>query len=420
MDHNSSPTASPTRASTGEESAPTPAPPAAGPARAEPDGPSRRVPAFARLERARITGEAASHGRIASVDALRGFDMFWIMGGDVIIKSLDYVLDTPTTRFLAYHMDHAEWVGFRFYDIIMPLFVLLAGVSIPFAFSKRLAGLNSKAALWPQVLKRVLILWILGMAIQGGLLTYDVEQLSLFSNTLQAIAVGYLIATVLVLYLPVIAQIIATGALMAAFWWVMENVPVPGAGAGLYEPDRNIALFIDLAILGPFQDGTSYTWILSSLNFGATAMLGVFAGYVLRSGSRPYTKVVALLAGGVALVLLGQLLGTWHPIIKHLWTSSFVLFSGGLCFLLLGVFYLVIDVWRFAWWSKPFIVIGSNSIVAYTAWHLFDFGLVADVFIAAFEPMAGDWWPFMRNVSSFLVLFLILLLMYRNRIFVKI
>lgn len=372
-----------------------------------------------RLERARITGDATSPGRIASVDALRGFDMFWIMGGDWIVKSFHDVAGTPTTAVLAYHMDHADWLGYRFYDTVMPLFLLLAGVSIPFAFPKRLAS-DSKASLWPHVLKRVAILWILGMAVQGGLLTYDVERFSLFSNTLQAIAVGYLVATVLVLYLPVTGQIAATAALLGAFWWVMEFVPVPGAGAGLYEPEQNIARTIDLAVLGPFQDGTTYTWVLSSLTFVGTVMLGVFAGYILRSGARPVTKGLALLGGGAGLVALGLLWSLWHPLIKHLWTGSFVLFAGGVCFLLLGVFYLVIDVWGFAWWARPFVIIGANSIVAYVSWHLFDFGLVADVFIAALQPMVGDWWPFLRNVGATVVLFWILRLMYRHKIFVKI
>ncbi|MBK8463888.1 MAG: DUF5009 domain-containing protein [Nigerium sp.] len=398
-----------------------PAPPSVSASTGEgPAGASHRRGVLAGLESARITGASGSGDRIASVDALRGFDMFWIMGGDWIVTSLHLAMGTSTTAFLAYHMDHAEWEGFRFYDIIMPLFLWLAGVSIPFAYSKRLSRTNSKAALWPQILKRVAILWILGMAVQGGLLTYDPAQFSLFSNTLQAIAVGYLGATILALYLPVRIQLLVTGVLMAVFWWVMENVPVPGVGAGFHEPDLNIALWIDMAVLGRFQDGTNYTWILSSMNFVATVMLGVFAGYLLRSGLGAYRKVLALAVAGAALVCLGLLWSGWHPLIKQLWTGSFVLFSAGLCFLLLGVFYLVIDVWHVAWWAKPFMIIGANSIVAYVAWHLFDFGLVADVFLAPLETKVGDWWRFVHDVGATLVLFWILALMHRHRFFVKI
>jgi predicted acyltransferase len=372
------------------------------------------------LEKFRITSEAVAGNRIVSIDALRGFDMFWIMGGEIIFKSLDNIFHSPATQFISTQLDHVEWLGFRFYDIIMPLFVLLAGVSLPFSFSKRLAASGSKASLWPHILKRFIILWILGMAVQGGLLTYNPDEFSLYSNTLQSIAVGYVIAAVFVLYLPVRVQILATLGLMLAYWFVMAVVPVPGIGAGVYTPRENIALYIDNAILGKFQDGTTYTWILSSLNFGATAMLGVFAGYILKSGSKSIRKVWVLLISGIALIVLARVWHPAHPIIKHIWTGSFVLFSGGLCYLLLALFYLVIDAWSVQKLSRPFVIIGANSIVAYTAWHLFDFGLVSDVFTKGLQPFTGDWYPLIRSVAAFMVLFLILRYMYRNKIFVKV
>ena len=373
-----------------------------------------------KLEKFRITPEPATGRRIVSIDALRGFDMFWIMGGEIIFKSLDNIFHSPATQFISIQLDHVEWLGFRFYDIIMPLFVLLAGVSLPFSFSKRLAGSGSKATLWPHILKRFIILWILGMAVQGGLLTYNPDEFSFYSNTLQSIAVGYVIAAVFVLYLPVRVQMISTLGLMLAYWFVMAVIPVPGIGAGVYTPHENIALFIDNAILGRFQDGTTYTWILSSLNFGATAMLGVFAGYILKSGSKGIQKVWVLLISGIALIVLARVWHLAHPIIKHIWTGSFVMFSGGLCYLLLALFYLVTDAWNVQKWAKPFVIIGTNSIVAYTAWHLFDFGLVSDVFTNGLQPFTGDWYPLIRSIGAFTVIFLMLRYMYRNRIFVKV
>ena len=229
---------------------------------------------FTALEQFRIRADATKGARLLSVDALRGFDMFWIMGGEIIFKSLDNIFHSSTTQFIALQLDHVEWLGFRFYDIIMPLFVWLAGVSMPFSIAARLGKNNSKAALWPHIIRRFLILWILGMIVQGNLLTYDAGMFKFYSNTLQAIAAGYLIASVLVLYVNVRGQIIATLALMLVYWLIMSVVPVPGAGSGMYEPDANAAIYIDKLILGRFQDGTTYTWILSSLNFGATAMLG--------------------------------------------------------------------------------------------------------------------------------------------------
>ncbi len=375
---------------------------------------------FSSLEQYRVKPAVEKAGRLLSVDALRGFDMFWIMGGEVIFKSLDLIFHSKTTGFISTQLDHVEWLGFRFYDIIMPLFVWLAGVSMPFSMASRLGRNPDKSALWPHIIKRVIILWILGMMVQGSLLSYDPDRIKFYSNTLQAIAAGYLIACVFILYLNVRMQIVATIGLMMIYWLVMVFVPVPGAGANLYLPEQNIALFIDKLLLGRFQDGTTYTWIFSSLNFGATAMLGVFAGYLLKSNRTPVYKFRWLLIAGAGLIVLAKLWHPVHPIIKHIWTGSFVLFAGGICYLMMAFFYLMTDMIKTNSWSKPFIIIGSNAIVAYTAWHLFDFGLVSDVFTGGLEKYTGNWYPFIRAVAAFVVIFLILRYMYRKKIFVKV
>jgi predicted acyltransferase len=367
-----------------------------------------------------IPEKGSSTGRVLSVDALRGFDMFWIMGGEVIFKSLDNIFHAPATRFISTQLDHVEWLGFRFYDIIMPLFVLLAGVSIPFAFSRRLGRVSSRAELWPHIIKRFLILWVLGMAVQGNLLTYDTHEFKFYSNTLQSIAVGYVIASLFVLYFRVRWQLLGTVLLMLVYWAFLSLVPVPGYGAGEYTPEGNFAIYFDKLILGRFQDGTTYSWIISSLNFGATAMLGVFAGYILKSGFGGMRKVMLLLALGIGMIALARVWDLVHPIVKHIWTGSFVLFSGGLCYLLLAVFYLLVDELKFQGWSRAFVIIGSNSILAYTAWHLFDFGLVSDVFTRGLEPMTGSWYPFIRSVAAFLVIYLILRYLYFRKIFLKV
>lgn len=372
------------------------------------------------LEHFRVRPTTEKSGRLLSIDALRGFDMFWIMGGELIFKSLDLIFQSRTTGFINTQLDHVEWLGFRFYDIIMPLFVWLAGVSLPFSMAARLGRNPDKAALWPHIIKRFLILWVLGMMVQGNLLTYDPENFKFYSNTLQAIAAGYLIACVFILYLSVRLQILASIGLMMIYWVVMAVVPVPGAGANVYLPEQNIALYFDKLLLGRFQDGTTYTWILSSLNFGATAMLGVFAGYLLKSAHPSKYKFRALVIAGAGMIILGKLWHPAHPIIKHIWTGSFVLFAGGICYLMMAFFYLTVDMFKTKGWAQPFIIIGSNAIVAYTAWHLFDFGLVSDVFTGGLEKYTGNWYPFIRAIAAFLVIFLILRYMYRKKIFIKV
>lgn len=358
--------------------------------------------------------------RVLSVDALRGFDMVWIIGGRKIIKGLNEAVDSPLTNWLSAQFEHAEWYGFTFYEIIMPLFLFLVGISMVYSTRKRLSGGTSKGKLWKHILLRIIILWILGMMVQGKLLTYDIEQIKIFSNTLQAIAVGYLIASLFILYLPIMYQFIGTLVLMLSFWIIMEWLHIPGVGSGFYTPEGNAAIFIDKLILGKFQDGTTYTWVLSGLNFGATTMLGVFTGYLLQSSKSPIKTFSELLFLGSIFMLLGLIWGYWHPIVKHLWTGSFVMYSGGLCILLLSIFYLLIDVLKLRRWSFFFVVIGSNAIAAYVSANIFDYRLIAKVFVGGLEKYFGTSYPFLLAFCGFIVLYLILNYLYKNKILIKI
>ncbi len=373
------------------------------------------------------SGQALSQGRIMSIDALRGFDMFWIIGGWYIFRGLHEKLDNSTTQWLTQQMSHVKWEGFRPWDLIMPLFLFVVGVVMPFAFNKRLERGDSKSRLYRHIIVRFVILFIMGMIAQGRLLEYDLSQLRIFSNTLQAIAVGYLISAIIILNLKLVWQLITTGALLLLFWALMVLVPVPGHGAGVLTPEGNLAIYIDRLILGSFIDGTDppYTWILSGMTFTCTVMLGVFAGHLLRSQKNNSQKVLLLAAMGVGSLLLGWI---WNdrmwifsfPVIKHLWTSSFVLYSAGWCFLLLALFYLVIDVWGLKKWAFPFVVIGMNAIAVYMATHVFNFRHIGDIFVNGLDKYVGDWSSFIHAVAAFAVIWLIMWWMYRKKTFIKI
>ncbi len=358
--------------------------------------------------------------RLDSLDALRGFDMFWIIGGSWIFIALHDIFQSPVTEWIRVQMTHVEWEGFRFWDIIMPLFLFIVGTAMPFSFAKRLARGTSRGKLLGHVMMRFVILFVLGMIAQGNLLQYDLSKLHLFSNTLQAIAAGYLVASLALLYLGIKGQAVLSGGFLLAFWALMAWVPVPGYGAGNLTPQGNLAMYIDRLILGPLRDGTNYTWILSSLGFAATVLMGVLAGHLLRSSLKPYRKTMWLAVYGVGCVLAGWLWDMTFPIIKHLWTSSFVLFSGGLCLLLLAAFYLVIDVWGKRQWAFVFKVIGMNAIAVYMATRLFDFRILSDIFVEGLEQYLGSGFAFVRGLAGFTVVWLILYFMYRRRIFIKI
>lgn len=360
-----------------------------------------------------------TQGRILSVDALRGFDIFWIIGGAAIFASLHRIFDNSTTEFIKVQLTHVEWEGFRFEDLIMPLFLFIVGVVMPFAFDKRLARGDSKAKLYVHIIKRTVILFVLGMIAQGHLLEYDLSKLSIFSNTLQAIAVGYLIASIVILHLHIRWQVVVAGLLLLVFWALMMLVPVPKYGAGVLTAEGNLAIYID-RIMGNFQDGTSYTWILSGLTFGATTLSGCFAGAWLKSDCSEYKKAAGLVVAGLISLAAGWFWGIWFPVIKHLWTSSFVLFSSGICLLLLAVFYLVIDVWGLRKWAFGFIVIGSNAIAVYMVTRLFSFEHVGDIFVHGLDRWTGSWTRLIHATAGFAVLWLVMWWMYRKKTFIKV
>ena len=361
-------------------------------------------------------------GRIMSIDALRGFDMFWIIGGWYIFRGLHEKFDNSTTQWLTQQMSHVKWEGFRPWDLIMPLFLFVVGVVMPFALNKRLAMGQSKRRLYFHIIIRTVILFILGMIAQGRLLTYDLSKLRIYSNTLQAIAAGYLIAAIILLNLRIVWQIVTTAVLLLLFWALMMLVPVPGHGAGMLEPDVNLAIYLDRLILGGFIDGTDppYTWILSGMTFATTVMLGAMAGHLLRLDKKGIMKVLYLLAAGVGCLVLGLIWNIWFPIIKHIWTSSFVLYSAGWCYLLLALFYLVIDVCGFKKWAFPFVVIGMNAIAVYMATHVFNFRHIGDIFVDGLDKYVGDWSSFIHAVAALAVIWLIMWWMYRKRLFIKI
>ena len=202
----------------------------------------------------------------------------------------------------------------------------------------------------------------------------------------------------------------------------MALIPIDGTTANAYTPDGNVAMVVEKAVMGRFIGWGAYTWIVSTINFGASVMIGVFAGYLMQSGGNKIIKFRYFAITGASLIALGLIMNIWHPIIKHIWTSSFVLFSGGICFLLLAVFYLFIDVWNIRKGTRWMIIIGSNAIFAYVAYHLFSgaFSAMAEVFLAGLKDRIGNWFEVLSIFGGTLVLYSILWYMYRNKTFIKI
>ena len=329
----------------------------------------------------------AAAPRLASVDALRGFNIFWILGADGAIWSLDNMLEHKGDilggigGFLGWQMTHAPWEGFRFYDFIFPLFIFITGVSIVLALP-RLVEREGRGAAHVRVLRRALVLYVLGLIYYGGISHHwaDIR----YVGVLQRIALCYLFASLVLLNFNLRGMIAAFVALLAGYWALMTFVPVPGIGAGSFGPDANLANWIDAHYLpGRLWDKTrDPEGMLSTLPAIATCLMGIFAGLLLKNERfSAQRKSLLLIGGGAVSVLAGYLWGLQFPIVKAIWTSSFVLVAGGYSLVLLGIGHQIVDVWGLRRWSTPFIWIGANAIMLYFLNGLFGFEPLAARFV---------------------------------------
>jgi predicted acyltransferase len=361
---------------------------------------------------------------VLAIDALRGFDMFWIAGPDLghwLVTSMLALIIGPLPPWLIAQMEHPPWLGFSAWDLIMPLFLFIVGASMPFSVQRRIVAGDAHPVIYLRALRRAAILWILGMIAQGHLLDCSLATLKPYSNTLQAIASGYLIATVVVVEARSIRlQALIAVALLVVYWLLMSYVPVPGIGAGQYLPDANLAIWIDRTILGSAQDGTHYTWILSSIAFGATVLIGVLAGQVLRAPLPPPRRLAILIAAGLACLAAGWLWSFAMPIIKHLWTSSMVLWAAGWSLLLLALFYYLLDVRGWRWWSGFFVVIGANAIIAYMSQSLLDLRHLGHHLFDGVSRHAGPGQDVAVALLTYALLWSGLWWLYKRRLFIRI
>jgi predicted acyltransferase len=360
--------------------------------------------------------------RMASIDLLRGLDMFFLVGAGEILLRLLSALGASTDNIIIRQLHHAEWTGFTAWDIIMPLFLFTSGLSMPFSFDKYIAGGNSKIRLHAKVIKRFLLLFLLGWIAQGNLLDLDPSTFHIYCNTLHAIAAGYIITALIVLNIRRPAHRIAIAAgLLIAYSICLSFIPVEGFGRGSYTPDGNIAIHIDHAIFGRFDDGTQYTWLLTSLSFAATVLSGYFAGSILQSSGSPDRKLKILLLAGLALIATGMIISLEIPIIKKIWSPSMVLLSSGISYLLLALCYLLTDkIHLSSRWIDHFRIFGLNSITAYMLHTTFHLGDISRRLLHGLEQYTGDFYPFIITLGEFAIITFILHHMYKRRIFLKI
>jgi len=364
---------------------------------------------------------ASASNRVASIDALRGFDMFWITGGDALIYHLSKAAPIPLMVALARQFEHVEWEGFHFYDLIFPLFVFIVGLVLPFSLTRRLEAGANRRELYQHALRRLFMLFFFGL-LANGLLDLNFPELRIL-GVLQRIAIAYFFATLLVMNFKVRGQAVATGLILLGYWAVMAWVPVPGFGRGNYTLQGNLAAYIDQRFLPrPFccYDYGDNEGIISNIPAIATCMLGALAGHWLRTAFSQRRKLLGLVLAGIASLGIGLLWNLAFPIVKNIWSSSFVLFAAGWSLLLLALFYWIIDILGYRKWAFIFTVIGANSITIYLARHFFDFKAVGLIFTHGFINYLGVWKPFAIELGSVIAGWMFLYYLYRQKIFLRV
>lgn len=332
--------------------------------------------------------------RLMSLDALRGFDMFWILGADSLVYALHGMSSNPVTNLLRTQLSHCQWQGFHFYDLIFPLFVFMMGVSTVFSLTKIIAT-EGRAAAVKRVLRRGILLFVLGLIYSGGF-TNPWPDMRLM-GVLNRIALAYTFAGLFFIFFRPRMLVAIAATLLLGYWALLALVPfpdvrpVPGGSAvisipagftnvaqlnfastnmlhGSYIQGVNLTDYVDMKYLPARKyDGTyDPEGLLSTLPAIGTALLGIFAGLLLKNQAVPDRKKVAwLLAAGALSVCLGWIWNFEFPVIKKIWTSSYVLVAGGYSALLLGAFYWMVDVKQWRWWCQPFVWIGMNPITLY-------------------------------------------------------
>ena len=370
--------------------------------------------------------------RLLSLDALRGFDMMWIISGEIIIHALAKASGDPVSQWMSDQLHHTPWNGFTFYDMIFPLFILIAGVSMPYSYGKKLEGKENEALkiakrhAYRDLIKRTLILIVCGMVVNKALQFNGYEQ-TRFASVLGRIALSCFFAAIIFMNCGLRTQIVIFLTLLIGYWILMITVPVPGYGAGDLTKEGNLEGYFDRLFLPGKLHRVVYDpeGILSTIPAVGTAMLGVFTGQFLRrefASITPFKKSLMIGGAGVVLMGLGLLWDIVFPINKNMWTSSFVLFAGGLSLVFLFVFYLVIDVWGMKKWSMPFVWIGTNSILIYMAAHgVIDFKYTSTFLFGGMVQSLSEAWQEVWIGTGILALQLALLyFLYKKRWFLKV
>ncbi len=362
-------------------------------------------------------------GRLLSLDTLRGMDMLFIMGAEMIFVCLGQMFPGTPLETFSRQMYHVPWDGLTMYDLIFPLFLFLAGVSFPFSMSASLSRGASKRDITLKVLRRGVLLILLG-AVYNNLLSLDFANVR-YLSVLGRIGLAWMLAALLYLWLSRKWCLLAAAGILMGYGALLLNVQAPDfPEATSLSMQGNIVGYIDrLLVPGTLHQGIfDPEGLLSTLPAIVTALMGIFTGKFVRSARlNGKAKTLVLFLGGLLFFALGWLYNSWLPVNKSLWSSTFVCVVGGLSMMLFALIYLVVDVLQWHRWTLFFRVIGMNSITIYLAQRFVDFrSLTSNIFGGAVALFPESLQPLAFWLAYVATGWLLLYFLYKKRIFLKV
>lgn len=374
-------------------------------------------------EKTSSTIRTGTKERLLSLDTLRGFDMAMLVGGAGIIIALSKLTGWSWMEAVATQMHHVKWEGFRFYDLIFPLFMFISGVAIPYAINSKVEKGVAKSILFRKIFIRLLALIGFGF-LYNGLLSRGFSNFR-YVSVLSQIGFGYFFAALICLYSRNIkGTIYWLLGIMGGVAILQLFVPVPGHGAGTFEPGTSINAWLDQLLIpgrlhGEVFDPEGVLCIVSAVTI---TLMGALAGYIIRSGkSAPAKKALYIAIAGAGAIVIAQILSPFYPIIKAMWTVSYVLKAGGVSALMLALFYYVIDVKGSKNWTLFFRVFGMNSITIYMADRIIDFHGISRFFMGWTSVHINEQWGTLFIAIGVLIIqWALMLFLYRKKIFLRV
>ncbi|MCC6153725.1 MAG: DUF1624 domain-containing protein [Candidatus Hydrogenedentes bacterium] len=384
-------------------------------------------------------GDAATEqpARMLALDVLRGFTMFWIIGSDSLHQAFKAISETGVAGFFANQFEHRKWDGFVFYDLIFPMFIFIIGISLVFSLQK-IMQTHGKGEAYKRIFKRFVLMFLLGVFYDEFMfkmfeyadkdksigVLYDKWDENMLCGVLQRLAIAYAITSVLFLNFSKKGLVAIFIAITILYWGALTFIKAPDQETHSWERGKNIIHYIDSKI--PPYGGSDPESLATTPPAITTCLIGVFTALFLQDKRRTLTqKVQLLIAIGAAMTILGYAWGYLpggfnYPIIKRLWTSSYVLVAGGFSLMLLGALIYIIDVLQVKWWTPMFMWIGMNPLLIYMSTNILDYPALARRFVGGpIEEAAGRFGPMLVAIVALSISVLIVRYLYQKKIFLR-